>query len=561
MTAAGETEFRLEDFEPKLNNWPELNLRYEGRGGAEFSSPVGSITGPFRVTYDEYGNTICEAYPEQISYDPTYEGGAHGFLWGAVKKREGNSVSFGFGGLNNPCRLLSFTNPAGKFESTSQVHLVGVGSAEGRSRLKFYVPEAKFETGNPNPAKYFTIPLFNCVAETRDYIQGDHPLRIYQTPKVPDDLPKDKKWMAEHKANEQNLVIGFCMDGQVCFIERLPDFDERIGSLGGGAQRRVTAVLVGEVGLQPTDTVADFRSWFPLDLLTVLSFASGVEVGFPWIEVRDSSGKLIRRLHGRPWLPTYHEGDVLLSKFDVGINNLSGIGSVITQFLSLPAERRFFLGATMNHARLGSLGSHLHLYDVLDHLIRAFECVCREIGLVQQNLLPKLSASSQSAVCTILEDTGRKFRQLARQSRTGGQLAEARIIETVASRAANCAGTEKRFGLAVIDLLQKFGLHDAEVIDKFIASHPRADGLPDWASVLSSYRGATIHEGYMDFTKKHDVNDVVRICQHAKDVIARVILTIIGSRGTYEPVTMKNYGPYKLDWVEPTTQPWKLGFE
>jgi hypothetical protein len=168
--------------------------------------------------------------------------------------------------------------------------------------------------------------------------------------------PKDKKWMATNKANEQNSVIGFYMVGQVSFVERLPDFDERVVSLRSGSQRRITVVLIGEVGSRATDTVDNFRSWFPLDMLTVLSFASGVDVGFSWIEIRDSSGKLIRRLHGRPWLPTYHERDVLLSKLDVDINKGSGIGSVITQLLSLPEETRFFLSATMNHARLGSLG-------------------------------------------------------------------------------------------------------------------------------------------------------------------------------------------------------------
>jgi hypothetical protein len=73
--------------------------------------------------------------------------------------------------------------------------------------------------------------------------------------------------------------------------------------------------------------------------------------------------------------------------------------------------------------------------------------------------------------------------------------------------------------------------------------------------------GATIHEGYMDFTKKHDVNDVIRISRHLKDVVARVILKIIGYSGTYEPVTMRSYGPHRVNWVAPTTEPKNLGFE
>lgn len=65
----------------------------------------------------------------------------------------------------------------------------------------------------------------------------------------------------------------------------------------------------------------------------------------------------------------------------------------------------------------------------------------------------------------------------------------------------------------------------------------------------------------MDFTNKHDVPDVIRVCAHLKDVITRVVLKMIGYNGTYEPVTMRSYGPHRLDWVEATTEPWKLGFK
>ena len=181
MTTAGNAEknFQLGDFEPILNNWPELNLRYEGNGSADFTSPVGSVTGPFVVTYDEYGNTTCETIYDLISYDPSYPADALGFLTGAKPKQEGKVVSWGFGGLENPCRLLSFSTALGRFESSGAVHLAGIGSAGDRGRLKFYIPETRFETKNSNPAKYFAVPLFNCVADNGYTVHGDHPLRIY----------------------------------------------------------------------------------------------------------------------------------------------------------------------------------------------------------------------------------------------------------------------------------------------------------------------------------------------------------------------------------------------
>jgi len=122
------------------------------------------------------------------------------------------------------------------------------------------------------------------------------------------------------------------------------------------------------------------------------------------------------------------------------------------------------------------------------------------------------------------------------------------------------AGTEQKFGLAVVDLLQCFGLPDQSVIDGYIAANPRMDGLRDWASVISSYRGSTIHEGYMDFDKKHDANDVVRISAHLKDALTRIIFKEVGYSGTYESVLARSYGPQAIDWIQPTTEPERLGF-
>jgi hypothetical protein len=46
----------------------------------------------------------------------------------------------------------------------------------------------------------------------------------------------------------KNSVIKFFIDGQLCFIERLHDYEERLGSLRSGMQRRITAVMVEHPG-------------------------------------------------------------------------------------------------------------------------------------------------------------------------------------------------------------------------------------------------------------------------------------------------------------------------
>jgi hypothetical protein len=64
----------------------------------------------------------------------------------------------------------------------------------------------------------------------------------------------------------------------VWFIERVPDYEAHVSALKNGAARqKITAALVGDVGNNPVTTLADLRSWFPYEIFSALSFASGVE--------------------------------------------------------------------------------------------------------------------------------------------------------------------------------------------------------------------------------------------------------------------------------------------
>lgn len=87
-------------------------------------------------------------------------------------------------------------------------------------------------------------------------------------------------------------------------------------------------------------------------------------------------------------------------------------------------------------------------------------------------------------------------------------------------------------------------------MDRYLAANPRTDGLRDWASVVTQYRSATIHEGYVDFEKKDDISDVASVCNHLEDVIARLILKQVGYDGTYDSPLLRNFGPQTVAWVE-----------
>jgi len=543
------SRFDFEKVTPKANDWVQATVDYKGRGTAELGYPKATVAGPFTARFDEEGASQTETVFDNIfPHDPDYDGPPIALLCGATKTQSG----WGFGEMNNPCESLSFETDQGMFMSTGKIDWAGMNWGTQPTRLRFAVREGKLETKNTAPAKFFAVPLVNCVAELSNYLSGDHPLRIYPTPALPEGVPEDLKSLARMTANQKNSVLGFSVEGNLFFIERLSDYDARAASLrSGAARRKITAVLVGEVGANPTGTLAEFRSWFPFDILSALSFASGSEVGFPWIEIRDEEGALIRRLHGGARMPSFFEGDDVFGKF-----SRPGAGEFITRFMALPRDRRRLLRVVMNHARLGSLGPHLFLYDIVDHLVRALDALCRGHGLMQQNLCAGLTTAAQDAVKNITADTTSRLRQLADGASQAGNLSDYRLLKRIEGRAANMGNSENMLGFAAVDLLRKWGFPDVQIIDNFLVQA----GRPDWAHLISAYRNDTLHEGHLDFENKHDAAEVVRVCAHLKDALTRCLLKECGYSGTYESVLRSSYGPQNVDWVTPTTDSKTLGF-
>ena len=124
-------------------------------------------------------------------------------------------------------------------------------------------------------------------------------------------------------------------------------------------------------------------------------------------------------------MPSFFEGDYVFGKF-----SRPGAGEFITRFMALPRDRRRLLRVVMNHARLGSLGPHLFLYDIVDHLVRALDALCRGHGLMQQNLCAGLTTAAQDAVKNTTVDTTSRLRQLADGASQAGNLSDYRVFTT-----------------------------------------------------------------------------------------------------------------------------------
>ena len=92
---------------------------------------------------------------------------------------------------------------------------------------------------------------------------------------------------------------------------------------------------------------------------------------------------------------------------------------------------------------------------------------------------------------------------------------------------------------------------DADVIDAFLASK----GRPDWATLISIYRNATVPEGYLDFATKHDAREVIQLCAHLKDVLTRIVLKECDYDGSYDSLLGHSFGRSQSIGCGPTRIP------
>jgi hypothetical protein len=192
--------------------------------------------------------------------------------------------------------------------------------------------------------------------------------------------------------------------------------------------------------------------------------------------------------------------------------------------------------------------------------VRGLDSLCVAFGFTQQNLLQELSGDEQDAVREVLSRAAGEIRQRARQVALGGRTQEAARLSQIAQRSEQTpVGKDNSFGIAVIDLLARFGLKDADVADRYFQSRTPPKS---WSGVLSRLRGATLHEGGLDMSDAaQEVGNVVAVWQHLHDVLGRIVLKMVGYSGEYQPTVIHATASEALDWVEALFNAQRLGYQ
>ncbi len=224
--------------------------------------------------------------------------------------------------------------------------------------------------------------------------------------------------------------------------------------------------------------------------------------------------------------------------------------------LHLPEKTRRAITPTMSLVRQGAPGSATVDESITD-LIKALDATCKRQGLGRVNLRKSLDASTAQDVDSILTEARAKLRKLRQQCNPNGKLNQLAVLDKIISRQANVASDELDFGIAVGDLLRKFGLSDGEVMEKYYSTLS-----PDitWEGLLSFIRGEVVHSGAIHVDDRAEIVSWFELTRHLHDICKRIVLREIGYSGTYSASNVRFRGTYALDRIAPSTTPAQLGY-
>jgi len=504
------------------SRWFSTDYDYSGPAEVVFQDPHAEFFGPASVGPDEYGRPIVQITVERSS-PPISDGfDLAEIQLGSHTHPDGVKVITLGGGAWNRARV-TVRGKEGVFKSTpGWEYRFSDMPSDKPLTLRLNPTNSEYTAAVAARERFLVLPLSGFVSELPHHLQliRGHPLDIQGGP---------DSFAAR--------CIPFQVNGEMAFIQQLPGVAE--GSVGikpWGGETILTAVAVVPIA---DSAMTDPWGWFLNVFLRLLDFATGSEVGTPWIEVRDEDGCLLRRLHLAINQGQHRSEGYAALRGAIHWQN----GEFLTNALSSAEAREPFFSIALGHCyKAGVKG--LSIGDQLAHIVRALECLCTRYSFGKQDLTDGLTPELKNAVGDVLEGASAEIRKLASTMADPSRDQIARIAE----RARSAAQKDRYFGLAVKSLVSHFGLLDSEVLGPYFQANPGPGGR-GWVESLSYYRGAVFHEGYIDIDSPGPpVGEVLGFIFHLHDLLVRILLKIIGYRGMYQPRSIRGNAAQTADW-------------
>lgn len=501
------------------HNWFATATSLDGTGSAHIRSVDATISGPVHLETDRLGRLRIELQFESIVPESVH------FFQIAIDAHDFD-------------RFESDT-PAGKVVAT-RVDYSGCFSGNEKRPASFRLSprNAELIVSDDTPA-FWVLPLSNFTSHfvrLNDYVRNC-PLRI----------------------GSEQRVIPFTWAETPAFIEPLLDYSERGRGLEEGETRNlITSVMIGEVGGRSIE-LADVDAWLPISFLRVLGFATGNQIGSPWMEFRTSDGKLVKRVYRGLGAPTFTNGRRIIEEV-LAPNTARLLEAVQTPPFSIDLDNVYRV--LLHHAeRAGADGETID--DRLSHLYRAFDRLCKENGFGKVFLRTAVAEPARTDSVKILKKATDDLSNLALQSTAAGDLTSANALQRIANRISGVDQTDRDFGTAVCSLVQKYGLHDEAAMNAYLSVHPLASNISTWRSMLSELRNINAHDAFYNTSlPTYAIDNIYGLNLHLLDLLARILLIEMGYTGMYHPVAAIEVGTQRpLDWVTPNTTISEFGYQ
>lgn len=471
-------------------SWLRQEVEYVGEGTALFGDPAVQVTGDCTVSFDARG--APRPIRMRVSRIEKPEGLATRFgdleLFHPAGRKNG-AFTWGFA-PSNPCESLEVHTEAGRFVANTPVHYSPqwtIPPSDPIERIQFHPTGGVYWESEEEEADHWVFFLLNLDTKLLStYAPGtaDHTLRLWRATDPPPGLEEHQAELWRRNSLYGRPALEFeGVGGGLGFLERVPAHEEVWQQL---AERRraygVTAVAVGDAWGASADTIRGLLD-LPFELTALLGLCTGRSVGYRWVEWRTGTGALVARSH--VWhAPTPGTGNRIQAIRAHG----SYMARLLSTALSRPEVKSSWFKVVVNHMLLSAESSTYE--ERLTHLFLALESCTERYGTSVQNLRDGLSPSVLTALDGLVAEAAEAI------SRLSGDPVDTSVLDGIRSRLDNLYNVDRRFGLAVRELLRVCGFEtDIKVAEEAYAARRREQWPATWAEALSRWRGNLLHGG------------------------------------------------------------------
>src|SRR5579884_1060704 len=440
---------------------------YSGIAIARFSDPQGTLRGVGEARVGDDGSlTIEMTVTEELQTSAPYVGGVVGFLRQAREVNGAVQIPAPAAREPNPCIAAQIATAEGTFELLTFEYEIDEHWHDPTKPvvLRFDAIRSQYSAVEPATPEYFLLPLRGLFSEMLPIgALVDYALRFADN----------------QNGSGRPVGIAFEFDGP-CFIQPVNTATATGDSTGASS---VTAALCGPLAGRSFDTQR-YEDWFPFEVLPLLDLATGREVNSPWVEFRDGTGNVVRRIHLGNFQPTSKAGRPALF-----FGQCQSIGRLLTAALRSQDLRKLPTKAALAH--LTQAGRTDFLETQLSHCFEALDGLFNHFDLGRLDAESKLRKDLSKQIRAFIAEVRGRIQGLKSNVDDPQQ---ADLLSRVDRQLDRSMLIWKTFDQKLESLLTKFEFKDAIVLDTTF------DG--SWARYVGGVRNRIVHDGHLKLDNK-----------------------------------------------------------